>query len=69
MTKDGIHLDSVASKKLIEPVLKLLPEKAFHAKHKMTRVDGSEMKLKATFTILANKIPGCNRWLGLNKNV
>lgn len=57
MTDDGIHLDAVASRKLIEPVVTIMSKNALAVEQKKQQVRINEIKIKAPFAMPAIKVP------------
>jgi polygalacturonase/lysophospholipase L1-like esterase len=57
MTTDGLHLDAVASQKLVEPVVKLITKEAFSFEKSDPGVTINELKIKAPFDMPVIKVP------------
>jgi polygalacturonase/lysophospholipase L1-like esterase len=57
MTDDGLHLDALASGKLIEPVVKLMSKGALALAKKNNKVAIREVKVKAPFQMPPIKVP------------
>jgi lysophospholipase L1-like esterase len=57
MSDDGLHMDELASRKLIEPVLNLMSNNALSLQQKNIKVGIDEIKLKAPFEMPAIKVP------------
>ncbi|MCW3089975.1 MAG: glycoside hydrolase family 28 [Ferruginibacter sp.] len=57
MSDDGIHLDGPASRKLIEPVVRLMSKKALLIEQKKQRVVITRLNVKAPFAMPAIQVP------------
>lgn len=57
MTDDGIHLDAIASRKLIEPVVRLMSKNALLVEQKKQTVKLTAIKVKAPFAMPAIQVP------------
>lgn len=57
MTDDGLHLDALASGKLIEPVVKLMTKNTISTDPKNGKVTTKEIKVKAPFQMPPIKVP------------
>ncbi|HWI91426.1 MAG TPA: glycosyl hydrolase family 28 protein [Flavisolibacter sp.] len=66
MSDDGLHMDAVASRKLIEPVVKLMSKDALSLEQKNIKVEIAEIKLKAPFEMPAIKVPDFTKCQKLN---
>jgi polygalacturonase len=66
MTDDGLHLDALASRKLIEAVVKLMSKDALALAKKNNKVAIREIKVKAPFQMPAIKTPDFSKSTKLN---
>lgn len=66
MTDDGVHLDAVASRRLIEPVVKLMSKDALVLENKKQTVSINEVKVKAPFAMPAIRVPDFGKCPQLN---
>jgi polygalacturonase/lysophospholipase L1-like esterase len=66
MTDDGLHLDALASRKLIEAVVKLMSKDALALAKKNNKVSIREKKVKAPFQMPAIKTPDFSKSTKLN---
>jgi polygalacturonase/lysophospholipase L1-like esterase len=66
MTEDGLHLDATASKKLIEPVVKLITKEAASFQQTAPGVVINELKVKAPFDMPAILVPDFSRCPKIN---
>jgi polygalacturonase/lysophospholipase L1-like esterase len=57
MSDDGLHMDALASRKLIEPVVRLMSKNALSLQQKNSKVGTSEIKVKAPFDMPSIKTP------------
>jgi polygalacturonase/lysophospholipase L1-like esterase len=66
MSDDGLHMDALASRKLIESVVKLMSKDALSVEKKNRKVTINEVKLKAPFELPAIKLPDFSKCQKLN---